>query len=505
MTAMTASRPGQQDREIVNPATGEVVARVPDQSPDDVAAMVARAQEAQPGWNSLGFAARGKLLKALNSWLITNKDRVINALSEETGKSYDDALRTDIFLAAQSIGYWAKHAEGFLKERKVPVGALLAGKGVKVRYEPLGVVGIIAPWNYPILVAVADAMPALMAGNAVVIKPSEFSPLASKLVFEEGMRAVGFPEGVCQVATGGGATGAALVELADMIQFTGSAATGRKILARAGERLIPASAELGGKDPLLVLADANLERAANCAIQWGICNSGQTCVGTERIYVEAPVYDAFVAKVVEKIDALRQGPAGAPATVEVGAMTTEAQVETVERHIDEAVAAGARVLRGGKRAAVTGRFFEPTVLVDVTNEMACMQEETFGPTLPIMKVADADEAIRMANDSPYGLNASVFTKDLKKGARIARQLEAGQVCVNDAAVSISAFGAPMTGWKQSGLGGRHGEQGIRKYCATQAVMVARLVLAREPYMYPYTEKRTHLVEKLLGVLFGHGR
>ena len=205
MTAMTASRPGQQDREIVNPATGEVVARVPDQSPDDVAAMVARAQEAQPGWNSLGFAARGKLLKALNSWLITNKDRVINALSEETGKSYDDALRTDIFLAAQSIGYWAKHAEGFLKERKVPVGALLAGKGVKVRYEPLGVVGIIAPWNYPILVAVADAMPALMAGNAVVIKPSEFSPLASKLVFEEGMRAVGFPEGVCQVATGGGA------------------------------------------------------------------------------------------------------------------------------------------------------------------------------------------------------------------------------------------------------------------------------------------------------------
>ena len=492
----------QQTLTVTNPVTGDVVGRISEHSADEVAEMVQRARYAQPEWNALGFHARGRLLKELNRWLIANKRRVVDALSSETGKSYDDALRTDIFLAAQSIAYWAKHAEGHLKETKVPAGVLLAGKSVRVRYEALGVVGIIAPWNYPILVAVADAMPALMAGNAVIIKPSEFSPLASQLLFEQGMREVGFPDGICQVATGAGPTGAAVVETADMIQFTGSATTGRKILARAGERLIPASAELGGKDPLIVLADANLDRAANCAVQWGICNSGQTCVGTERIYVEAPVYDEFVSKVVALVSELRQGAPGEPASVEVGGMTTAAQVDIVERHVNDAVAAGARVLTGGHRRPGPGRFFEPTVLVDVTNDMTCMQEETFGPTLPIMKVADADEAVRMANDSPYGLNASVFTANLCEGNRIARRLEAGQVCVNDAAVSISAFGAPMTGWKQSGVGGRHGSQGIRKYCAAQTVFVARLALTREPYMYPYTTRRTHVVEKLLDVLFG---
>lgn len=499
---MTAAQ--QQTLAITNPVTDELIDQVPQMAADDVAALIARARRAQPEWNALGFKGRARLLTDLNRWLIRNKDQVIDRLSQETGKSYDDALRTDIFLAAQSIAYWAKHAASHLKETKVPAGLLLAGKSVRVRYEPLGVVGIIAPWNYPILVAVADAMPALMAGNAVIVKPSEFSPLASLLVFEEGMRAVGFPPGVCQVATGAGATGAALVEGVDMIQFTGSAATGRKVLARAGERLIPASAELGGKDPLIVLADANVERAANCAVQWGICNSGQTCVGTERIYVEEPVYDEFVATIVEKVKALRQGPPGRPASIEVGGMTTDAQVDIVERHVKEAVAGGAHALTGGHRGSGSGRFFEPTVLVDVTNDMTCMQEETFGPTLPIVKVRDADEAVRLANDSAYGLNASVFTKDLRRGNRIARQIQAGQVCVNDAAVSISAFGAPMTGWKQSGIGGRHGSQGIRKYCAVQTVFVARVALTHEPYMYPYTDKRTHLVERLLALLFARG-
>jgi acyl-CoA reductase-like NAD-dependent aldehyde dehydrogenase len=506
-TEMNADHPvsANRFRDVVDPGTATPVDRVADMSAEEVDAMVARARRAQPAWNAIGFQGRARLMRDLNAWLVRNRQRVIDALGKETGKSYDDALRTDIFLSCQSLAFWAGRSERYLSGRRVRVSALLAGKKVHVRYEPLGVVGVIAPWNYPVLIAVADAAPALMAGNTVIIKPSELTPLATRLLVEEGMRAVGFPADVCQVATGAGETGTALVDRADMIQFTGSAATGRRIMARGGERLIPVSAELGGKDPLIVLADANLERAANCAIQWGICNSGQTCVGTERIYVEAPVYDEFVALVVDKVSALRQGPAGPPGSVEVGAMTTEAQVEVVERHVSEALQRGARALTGGRRGPGPGLFYEPTVLVDVDNSMTCMQDETFGPTLPIVKVADADEAIRQANDSSYGLNASIFTRDVRRGTQLAERLQAGSCCVNDAAVSISAFGAPMSGWKQSGAGGRHGPEGIRKYCRVQTVLVARFTLSRELYMYPYTLRRTRLLERTLAWFFARGR
>jgi acyl-CoA reductase-like NAD-dependent aldehyde dehydrogenase len=256
-----------------------------------------------------------------------------------------------------------------------------------------------------------------------------------------------------------------------------------------------------------VLADADLERAANLAVYYSMFNCGQTCISVERVYVEAPVYDEFVGKVMEKAGTLRQGRPGGPGSVDVGSLTLASQVEIVEQHVEDARAKGARVLVGGRRGhdGDGGCWYEPTVLADVNHDMECMREETFGPTLPIMKVADAEEAIRLANDSPYGLMASVFTKDAERGEAISRRIEAGVVNVNDALISYSALELPMGGWKASGLGSRHGAPGIRKYCRTQAVLVSRLHLKNELHMYPYRERRTALLLRLFRLVWGRGK
>ncbi|HYF25400.1 MAG TPA: aldehyde dehydrogenase family protein, partial [Baekduia sp.] len=289
----------------------------------------------------------------------------------------------------------------------------------------------------------------------------------------------------------------------DMVMFTGSTETGRRVYERAARRLIPVSLELGGKDPMIVLADANLERAANAATYYGMQNGGQTCISVERAYVEEPVYDEFVAKVTEKARSLRQGDGG-PGTADVGSMTFPPQVDIVERHVKDAVDKGAKVLVGGQRGKDKGYWFEPTVLVDVDHSMACMTEETFGPTLPIMKVRDAEEAIRLANDSEYGLGASVFTKDVKRGEAVARRLEAGAVCVNDAIINYTALELPMGGAKASGMGTRHGAGGIRKYCQQQSLLVTRFAMKKELYMYPYNARVTKLLGKVFRFLYGRG-
>ena len=330
----------------------------------------------------------------------------------------------------------------------------------------------------------------------------------TSLLLAEGLRECGVPADVFAVATGRGGAGAALIEQVDMIMFTGSTKTGRKVAEAAARRLIPASLELGGKDPMIVLADADLERAANVATYYSMQNSGQTCISIERAYVEAPVYDEFVAKVTDKVRALRQGkPDGGPGTVEVGSMTFPPQVDIVEDHVNDAVAKGAKVLVGGHRGSGSGHFFEPTVLVDVDHEMKIMTEETFGPTLPIMKVADAEEAIRLANDSPYGLSGSVFTKDTAKGEAIARRVRSGTFDVNDAIISYAALELPMGGVKASGLGSRHGAGGIRKYCSRQAIVITspRLSLKREPHFFPYSRRGTKRLGRLLKLLYGRGK
>ncbi|MEA2358727.1 MAG: hypothetical protein QOI62_1987, partial [Solirubrobacteraceae bacterium] len=360
--------------------------------------------------------------------------------------------------------------------------------------------------NYPLVNSFGDCIPALAAGNAVVLKPSEVTPLTS-LLMAECLRECGLPEDVYQVATGRGDAGEALIDAVDMVMFTGSTPTGRKVMARAAQTLTPVSLELGGKDPMIVLADADLERAANHAVYYAMFNCGQTCVSIERVYVEAPVYDEFVARVTDKARGLRNQRSTGPGTADVGAMTFPPQVDVVERHVEDARAKGARVLVGGRRGhdGEGGHWYEPTVLADVDHGMQCMTEETFGPTLPIMKVADAEEAIRLANDSPYGLGASVFSKDVARGEAVARRIEAGAVCVNDALVNYNALELPMGGAKASGMGSRHGAGGIRKYTQQQALLVSRLHPRKEPHMYPYRAGITKGLGRFIRVFYGRGR
>ena len=491
---------------VENPATGEIIATVPDLDAEAVAEAAARARAAQPAWEALGFEGRAHVLRRAQKWLMDNSDRVARTIVAETGKTWEDAQLAEIAYAANAFGFWAKNAEKFLADEKVHTASpLLIGKKLILRRFPVGVVGVIGPWNYPLTNSFGDGIPALAAGNSVLLKPSEITPLTS-LLMADGMRECGLPPDVLQIVTGRGATGAAVVEEVDMIMFTGSTRTGRKVAEAAARRLIPCSLELGGKDPMIVLRDADLQRAANLATYYSMQNCGQTCISVERVYVEAPVYDEFVELVTEKVRALRQGRTdGGPGTIEVGAMTFPPQVDTVEDHVNDAVAKGARALVGGHRGPGPGHWFEPTVLVDVDHSMKIMREETFGPTLPIMKVSDADEAVALANDSDYGLGASVITRDGERGEEIARRIEAGAVNVNDAMVNYLALELPMGGRKSSGLGSRHGAGGIRKYTAEQAIVITpKLAMKRELFMFPYTAKWTGRLGKGLKFLYGRG-
>jgi acyl-CoA reductase-like NAD-dependent aldehyde dehydrogenase len=491
---------------VENPATGEVIATVPALSADEVKALVARAREAQPAWEALGFEERGRILRRMQKWTTDNADRIVETIVSETGKTYEDALLAEVMYCANAFGFWAKEAPEYLADEHVKsANPAVKGKKLVVRYAPVGVVGVIGPWNFPLTNSFGDCIPALAAGNAAVLKPAQVTPLTS-LLMEEGLRACGMPEGVFQVATGTGReTGSALIDEVDFVMFTGSTETGIKVMKQAAETLTPVGLELGGKDPMIVLRDADVERAANAAAYYSMNNGGQVCISVERVYVEAPIYDDFVSRVTEKVRGLRQGVPTGPGSVDVGAMIYPPQIDIVDAHVRDAVAKGARVLTGGRQGAGPGAFYEPTVLVDVDHSMACMTEETFGPTLPIMKVRDDEEAIRLANDSPFGLQASVWTKNVERGEQVARRVEAGAVCVNDAQVNYTTLELPMGGWKTSGLGSRHGAGGIRKYTKQQTLLVTRFAMKKDPHMFPYTPRRTGLLKRYVKFLYGRGK
>src|SRR3954447_5620507 len=488
---------------VENPVTGETIAQVPDLDDAQVAELARKGRAAQPGWEALGFEARGDVMLAMRNWLVENRERMTQTIVDETGKVREDAQQLEVFLTADTLSFWAKKAKKYLADERIRSHSVFTlGRRMYLRYRPFGLVGVIGPWNYPLSNSFADCIPALMAGNSVILKPSEVTPLTSLLV-EEGMRASGCPDGVFQVATGGGATGAALVDEVNMIMFTGSTATGKKVMAKAAETLTPVSLELGGKDPMIVLRDADMERAANSAVYYSMANGGQTCIAVERVYVEEPIYDEFVSRVVEKTRALRQGAGTGPGTVDVGAVTFARQAEIIEDHVSEAREKGATVLTGGKLREGPGRFYEPTILTDVDHSMKVMTEETFGPVLPVMKVRDAEEGIRLANDSRYGLNSSVFTKDIAKGEQIADRITAGNTTVNDCDINYAALELPFGGWNESGIGVRHGAPGIRKYTKSHSVLVTRFAPSKDIHMFPYSPRGTKLLGR--GRVLLHGR
>jgi len=490
---------------VENPATGETITTLPACTPEQLVEMAARGRGAQPGWLGLGFEGRAKVLRRMQKWVLDNAERFIDTLVAESGKTREDAILAELGYAASSFGFWAKNAPKYLADEKIKVSSpFLLGRKLILRYEPVGLVGVIGPWNYPFTNTVGDAIPALAAGNSVIVKPSSVTPMTSLLI-GEGLRECGIPENVFQVLVGRGPIGLPLVDLVDFIMFTGSTETGKVVMERAAKTLTPVSLELGGKDPMIILADADLERAANAAVFWSMQNTGQTCISVERCYVEQPIYDEFVSRVADKARELREGVPGPVGSVDVGSFINPPQIEIVEAHVNDAVQKGASLLVGGHRRPGPGAFFEPTVLANVDHTMECMREETFGPTLPIMKVADVEEAIRLANDTPYGLQASVFTKDIAKGEQVARRLEAGAVVVNDCNANYIALEAPMGGWKSSGLGVRHGPDGIRKYTHRQTILLTRFAMKKDLYFFPYKAANTKLLLGLLRFIYGRGR
>jgi acyl-CoA reductase-like NAD-dependent aldehyde dehydrogenase len=491
---------------VENPATGELITTIPIQGADELAEMAAAAREVQPQWEAIGFDGRARIMRRAQKWFFDNADRVLDQVVAETGKTYEDAQLTDFGYTVSALGFWAKQAGKYLADERVPSwnNPVAAGKKLVIRYAPMGLVGVIGPWNFPIVNSFGDCIPALMAGNTVILKPSEVTPLSALLMVEM-MRECGLPEGVFQVATGDGGTGAALISQVDCVMFTGSSRTGQAVMKAAADALVPCYLELGGKDPMIVCADANVERAANAAAYWSMNNAGQVCTSVERCYVEAPIYDEFLARVTETVRGLRQGEPTGVGTVDVGAVIFPPQMDIVEEHVRDAVAKGAKVVTGGHGHSEHGRYYEPTVLVDVDHSMKCMTEETFGPTLPIMKIDNAEEGVRLANDSDYGLQASVWTGDVKRGESLARRVQAGVVCVNDAQVNYTALNLPMGGWKSSGIGTRHGSAGIRKYTKVQSLLVTRRALKREPFMFPYKKRQTMLLRSFLKLFYGRGR
>lgn len=499
----------KQTIEIHSPATLNKIGEVVVDSPADVRVAAASARATFQRWRALSIKERANVLLSARDLLLARREEIVQLLCAENGKPRIEAI-VELTYVCDVITFYAKNTGKFLKSEHI-TPHLLRNKKVTVHYEPRGMIGMITPWNFPLVLTIGEAIPALMAGNVVIIKPSEWTPLIAKLgceILQQAFTNAGLPVEILQVVNGFGDAGTALVDEADMIAFTGSVKTGKLIAARAAQRLTPVSLELGGKDPMIVLRDADIERAANAAVWGAFTNSGQVCISVERVYVDEAIADEFTKRVVEKTCALRQGVDATGANddrrIDVGAMTFPKQIELVEEHVDDAKARGANILTGGRRNPnLSGRFFEPTVLTGVDHSMKIMTEETFGPVLPIMRVRDEHEALRLANDSIYGLNASVWTKDKAKGERIAAKVEAGLTCVNDVVIGFGVTDAPSGGLKESGIGKRHGAPGIKRFCHEQVIITDRFGLKREILWYPYSASTEKLLLRTIGFLFSN--
>ena len=487
-------------RPAVDPSTGEAFAHSSLLDAAQAADAVGAAQAAFPGWSRTSFRERSRFLDRLRQAVVDEADDVARLVEREQGKPYAEALAAEILPSLEALAHVSAHAEDLLRDDAVEAGQLLlAHKEARIVYAPIGVILAIKPWNYPWAQSLPVLASALAAGNTVVLKPA---PAATLIGLRMGALAkkAGFPDGVVNVVSVDDGVAASLVEdpRVGKIVFTGSVATGKKVMAAAARNLTPVVLELGGKDAAIVCRDADLDRAAKGIVWAAFLNAGQTCASVERVYVEEPVAEVFLAKVREETARLRVKDASGVG--ELGPLTLERQRRVVEEHVADAVAKGARVLTGGTAPKGPGFFYPPTVLVGVDNTMAIMREETFGPVLPIVTVTSLDEAIRLANDSPYGLTASGWTRSGETAVRLQRELQAGVVSIND---HVSSFGEPAAPWggvKWSGVGRIHGLAGLREMVQTKYVSRDR---GRGPelWWYPYDESFASLMSRAVPALY----
>ena len=475
---------------IEMPATGDVLGHVPRCTTEDVATAAEGARKAQGDWQQVAATERAKVLLRFAELVLDRQDEVLDLIQLENGKARCHAFE-EVIDVAEVSRYYARTAPGYLRPHR-RAGAFPALTRTWEYHHPKGLVGVISPWNYPLTLGITDALPALVAGNAVLAKPDKQTPY-SALWAAELLEEAGLPPGVLQVVTGPGADlGTSLIEQSDFVMFTGSTRVGCGVATQAAERLVDYSMELGGKNAILILADADLGRAVPGAVRAAFSNTGQLCISMERMYVDTQVWDEFVPRFVEATRSLRLGHS-LDYKPDVGSLTSATQLHTVVRHVNDAVDKGATLLAGGRaRPDIGPYFFEPTVLTDSSPDMTLYSEETFGPVISLYRVNGPDEAIVRANDSNYGLNFSVWTRDTAKGRHIASQLQAGSVNVNEAyAASWGSVDAPMGGWKDSGVGSRHGEHGILKYTNVQTVSIQHIVpIARPSHISPTAYART---------------
>ncbi|MGA7625715.1 MAG: aldehyde dehydrogenase family protein [Candidatus Acidiferrales bacterium] len=486
----------------INPATLEINARFVVTQPTDLPAIFERARQAQKAWAASPLRDRCEMLGRLRDVIFARRDGIVEAITGETGKPKIEAIFAEILLALDTADFLARKAPSWLRLERVPHHNIaMKTKSGWLEHSSIGVVAIISPWNYPFSIPMAQVIPAIIAGNAVVLKPSELTPRCGKLVGEL-IEQAKFPPGVVQVLQGGGELGAAIIEAGpDKVFFTGSVSTGKRIAEACAKRLIPSVLELGGKDAMIVLADADLETASSAAVWGGFMNCGETCISVERIYVEQPIAERFTQLCVAKTKKLRIGPPTDP-DAEIGPMIRERQLEKVEQQLRDALDRGAQVLTGGGRRPDLGpNFLEPGVVANVNHSMQLMQEETFGPIIAIQSVANAEEAIALANDSLFGLSASVWTKDARHGRAIASSLRAGSVMINDVASYYGISEAPHGGVGASGWGRTHSRLGLLEMVQVKYVDVDRLPLIAKSWWFGYTQDLSIAADAFVQALF----
>jgi acyl-CoA reductase-like NAD-dependent aldehyde dehydrogenase len=489
----------------IDPATSKILAQFEKTPSAALPEIVVRARSAQSAWCGVPIEKRCAQLRLLRDCIMVSRNALADAVVAESGKPRVEALFADLFVALDTAEYFSRHGVRLLRPERVPHHGI-AGKAKcgRLFYDPMGVIGIISSWNYPLAIPLGQIIPALAAGNAVVAKTSDFTPQCGALI-EKLFADAGFPQNLVTVIQGGGEVGQALIDAApDKIMFTGSVATGRRVAEACAKKLIPSVLELGGKDAMIVLADANLEVAASAAVWGSYTNCGQVCLSVERLFVEQPIEEKFLALCVEKTKKLRLGPGRDPAT-DVGPLIRPQHVQRMSDLVNDAVARGARVLCGGKpRPDLGANFFAPTVIAGVNRSMKLFEEETFGPILAVQSVADAEEAVVRANDSTFALAASVWTSDGKRGQALAGRLRAGAVMVNDA---ISYFGiaeAPHGGCGASGWGRTHGKAGVLEMVHQKYIDVDRLPGREKPWWYRYGADLEHAADAFLRFEFSRG-